>query len=927
MTLRVALLGPVLVERDGAAIPLPTRQSARLLTLLAAAPDARVATPALIDGIWGGAPPQTAANTLQVHVSTLRRVIGRELVVTEPGGYRLAVPPEDVDEWVFLRHLDDAAAAQRDGHLGAARDAYRRALSLWRGEPFSDVRGPGLAARRDRLIDLADSAAEELLACRLDLSRDAGELSTVVADAHALVAAAPLRERRRALLVRGLAAAGRPAESTEAYLQAVATLRDDLGLDPGPELREAHAAALRQDPAVLPRAWRAADRVPAALSPLIDRETELAQVRAALLDPHVRLVTLTGPPGSGKTRLAIAAAAAHRDDAVGGVVVVELRRSGDAGVAEAVAAALGTPVDGEGGAETGWGPGPALLVLDDVGRPGDAGEVVAYLRGHPRLTVLATGPRQLAVAGERVVPVTGLELPDSDTDPDAWQAPAVALFVARAREAGARISPDDLGDVVALCRRLDGLPLALELVAAQAAETSLAELARRDTLDLVGTRRYDDSGRLRSLLDAIDESLSLLDDDSRALFRAAGEVPSGVTLDLAAGLLGSADRGAAAMARLLESHLAEPSDGSRQPRVRLSDTLAARARDLLTGTEQDRVRATVRATLARARRELVPGPDPYPVGLAAREQQLAELDTLRAGLRWPDGWADPDERADVALLYASATLQRGEHARGRPWLESALAQAGLSPDRGVDLRLALAAIATVVGRPEEAGSWLERAREAAAGDPDRLRAVLVRSSLAAVRDQRSEAAADLLAESAVLGGPAGTSALADRPGPELCEDLVALRAARLVGSEPVNGSSADDGMSADVELLTAVEDLPSTHARAELLADLAIRLARSGPTDAADRAARLLSTAVDDWGGDELRADVVLTEALLAQRHGDAMTAARRAEEAAASYRTVGARHRLALASDVSRTARGDRPEAEGTAPSPEAVTDADPDR
>jgi DNA-binding SARP family transcriptional activator len=228
----VRVLGPFEARVDGAWQPVALRQVARVGTALAGWPDQVVERDRLIAAVWGDAPPATAENTLQAHVSHLRRFIGRDLVETRGSGYRLAVAPEMVDAYRMEHAVGAATALRRSGDLPSALDVLDEAIRLWRGQPYQDTLDRELMARRTRLVEVHARAREDVLVCRLDLAADELDYAEVVAPARELVALSPERDVAHHVLVRALAGAGRAREA-EAASSAAAALGVVLPDGPG----------------------------------------------------------------------------------------------------------------------------------------------------------------------------------------------------------------------------------------------------------------------------------------------------------------------------------------------------------------------------------------------------------------------------------------------------------------------------------------------------------------------------------------------------------------------------------------------------------------------------------------------------------------------------------------------------------------------
>ena len=492
---RVGILGPLLVEVGGRPVEVGGSRLRALLVRLALGTGRPVAAGTLVDALWGDTPPADAPNALQTLVSRLRRALGDgALVASGPAGYALAVAPDDVDAALFGRLVQRARAAA-NGAAGGPADrggALREALGLWRGPALADVAdAPFAAAEAERLERLR-------LACREDLVEaevTAGRAAAVVVDAETLALEHPLRDRAQALHLRALAASGRRAQALVAYEDLRARLADSLGVDPSAELQALHLDLLRDNRSAAseepsrPVAPKGAP-LPAALTSFVGREPEVAALEAAL--GVSRLVTLVGPGGAGKTRLSVEVGRGHARDGRE-VRLVELAPHGADDVTAAVADALGVrervlrergPGDPVGSAAPtssaaaldrladAIGSRPVLLLLDNCEHVVDEAARVAehLLVRCPGLRVLATSREPLRIDGERLHPVGPLRTPpDSATSEEALTHPAVRLLADRAAAVrpGFVVDATTLRPVVEICRRLDGLPLAIELAAAR----------------------------------------------------------------------------------------------------------------------------------------------------------------------------------------------------------------------------------------------------------------------------------------------------------------------------------------------------------------------------------------------------------------------------------------------------------------------------
>lgn len=450
---------------DGTPVRVPELKVRALLADLLVHEGRPVPVDRLLDDLWGEDLPGNPSNTLQTKVSQLRRALGdRALVAYQPTGYSLV--SDSVDAVEFARLLAGALASD---DLRAKADLLSDALALWRGPAYADFRDSFAHAAASRLDEQRLTALEEQAEVRLAL----GEHSRLADELGELVAAHPLRERLRAAHLRALYRAGRQGAALAGYAELRALLADELGLDPGPELAALHQAILVQDPALTPAPVSSSTNLPVQVTSLLGRDGAVAEVHALMASS--RLVTLTGPGGVGKTRLALAAASslAFPD----GVWLVEL--AGATGqVAELVAAALGVrdetssppqvPVSGLADRLADALRGRRLLlILDNCEHLVEeaAALVELLLRTAPAVRVLATGQESLALPGETLFVVPPLD-----------QVSAVAMFADRS---GTSLDAESTPWAEAICRRLDGLPLALELAAARVRALGVRGVAER----------------------------------------------------------------------------------------------------------------------------------------------------------------------------------------------------------------------------------------------------------------------------------------------------------------------------------------------------------------------------------------------------------------------------------------------------------------
>jgi predicted ATPase/DNA-binding SARP family transcriptional activator len=688
---RVGILGPLQVEAGGSVVPVGGARVRTLLVRLALEPGRTVTLEAITAALWPDRAPAQPVNAVQTLVSRLRKALpDGDVVRSVPGGYRLELAPESVDAVEFERLAEAGRQALGRGDSHAAAVQLAEALALWRGEALAgSADAPYLAAEASRLAELRLAAIEDRVAAQLR----SGQPGSLVAELRQLATAHPLRERVRALLVRALHAAGRPAEALATYEQFRRQLADELGADPGPELRRAHLAVLREEPDATPEPAAAgtAGNLRADLTSFVGRDEERREV-AALLRQR-RLVTLVGPGGAGKTRLATTVAADLAGSFTGGAWLVELALVSGAGeVAPAVLAAMGI--------RTGRGASPgavprdpaarlvdalagteAVLVLDNCEHLLDAAAHLTgeLLRRCPRLRVLATSREPLGIGGETLCPVLPLGLPEPGAPAgQAVASAAVRLFADRAAAVrpGFAVTGDNVGAVVEICRRLDGLPLAIELAAARLRSLPLGRLATGldDRFRLLGAGERGAEPRHRTLRAVVSWSWELLAPAERLVAAQLAVFPGCITPEAAGQVTGA---GVDMLAGLVDRSLLHLYDGP-EPTYRMLETIRDYGREqLAVAGELDRVRAAHAA---------------YYVDLAERAAphlrgagQLAWLARLTADRGSPAAYGYAREAGDAGtLVRLSAALGyfwtiMGDHARVAQRLRVALTVPGPSP--------------------------------------------------------------------------------------------------------------------------------------------------------------------------------------------------------------------------------------------------------
>ncbi|WP_051399497.1 BTAD domain-containing putative transcriptional regulator [Haloechinothrix halophila] len=668
--MRFLVLGPVELAGDGWTAGVPSRRRRLLLAALLARQGELVGVDQLIDALWGADPPASAGPSLQSHVSRLRAELReldseRDRIVTRRGAYGLVLADHDEIDAITFEQEVRRARGRVDDDPATAVDLVEHALARWRGPPYVDA------------VDAVEDEVRRLwsvhrMACdvRVEGLLAAGRADTVLGELQARLEQDPLDERAAGQLMLALFHSGRQAEAIGVFHDYRRRLGDELGVDPSPWLRDRYDALVRQDeglvaPPASSNASAGRERTPSGLlvgaaTSFVGRDAAVADV--ASLVTSRSLVTLTGPGGVGKTRLAEAVG-----EAVSGVFddVIALRLAAmrdPSALGAAVAGACGivpgedtairdTLVEALRGREV-------LLIADNCEHllP-DVAELVEYLLGRcPHLTVLATSRERLAVRGEHRWPVTPLRLPavtHAVTLDEVWDSPAVRVFRDRAEAADPafELTGDNAAVVTEVCRRLDGLPLALELAAARVAAFTVAELARRldERFALLTTGPPHDGGRHRTLRDVVAWSYELLTREEADLFDRLSVFAGGFTLDAAEEVAGGGaeDPGAVAarLAALVDCSMVARS-GSRYV---VLETLRLYGADRL--AERGQVDAAKRAH-ARFFARFSQQADP---GIRGADDDVwvprveAELDNLRAAHRWAVDSGD----ADLALRVSA----------------------------------------------------------------------------------------------------------------------------------------------------------------------------------------------------------------------------------------------------------------------------------
>ncbi len=600
--MQVCVLGPLVLREGGATVPAGGAVQRRILARLALEAGSPVTFDDLEQAAWGDEPPTASRHTVASHVFRLRR-LGLEIATADDRYVLLTAT--DLEE--MSRLAAESRAARETGDTERATDRVQRALELARGRPFAELDDlPEAAIAVARVEELVEGLRED----RLTLAIDAGVSAAVIADARRMTADQPYRERRWELLMLALYRAGRQAEALDAYAECRRRLLDDLGLDPGVGLRRMQQAVLAQDPALDPPTREepagptAAGVEASALRPtsrnrpaIPGSSTRLMGRADALLDlgqawDRARLVSIVGPPGAGKTRLALEFARASEVPAwYVPLEQVSASQSVAAAIVDAVDPSSRAPEASQ-GAVRAIGSADVLLVLDGAeGRRTEvAREVTALLGACPAVRILATTRERLGLLDEALVPLGPL----ADND-------AIALLVDRARllDPHFRLAEADMPAARRLCMLVDQLPLGIELVARHLQLLRVDEVVTRVESDLARWAGGPAGGR-PGLWAALDASVNRLGpDDRRALEALALMVADAdvALVDATAGFDADGTDGFEPLARLVDASLVQVRGLGGPTRYELLRTVAthtlATAVEAELGSARDRYRAAV----------------------------------------------------------------------------------------------------------------------------------------------------------------------------------------------------------------------------------------------------------------------------------------------------------------------------------------------
>jgi predicted ATPase/DNA-binding SARP family transcriptional activator len=749
MRIEFRILGPLELSVDDRVLPLGSPKQRALLALLLVHANETVSRDRLIAELWAEAPPASVESAFHVYLSRLRRLLESagigDLLARESHGYRLRVEPGQLDVSHFDKLVDEGSEALASGNPELAADRFREALTLWRGPALADLQFERFAVTASaRLEEKRVSALEQRLEADLALGRH----RQLIAELESLVAEHPYRERLRAQLMLVLYRSGRQADALRAYQEARRTLADELGLEPGAELRELQRRILRHDP-TLALGIISADlalRLPAPPNRLLGRERELADLGRLLLDERVRLLVLTGAGGSGKTRLALEAAHQLADSFASGACLVELAPLRDpdlvlGAVARTLTLEIGPGADPLDSLAHALRPHELLLVLDNAEHLHQAAPLYTQLLAQaPRLSLLVTSRTVLHLSGERVYLVEPLAEPA-----------AITLFNERAHEADPRFrrTSGDEQAIREICRRLDRLPLALELAAGRTRTLTPRELLDRlePRLPLLTGGPRDLPGRQQTLRATLEWSYELLDEDEQRDLRRLAIFAGGSTLEAAEAVC---DTTPERLATLVEHNLLQHHRTPAGSRYAMLETIREYAAQQLEHSGERKAVQRRHAEWCCALAERLPTQTGRISTRLRREEAVRllreEYENIQGALAWT--WAEGQD--EIRLRLGSACFRMwtelGLFRDAVAWLEDAAARIPAAPPRVQLQALKVAGLiaffvvadtkradqywAEALAAAEELGetddiTWIETWRIGAAGERGELERALV----------------------------------------------------------------------------------------------------------------------------------------------------------------------------------------------------------
>lgn len=693
-TLRVSLLGGFQTTVGDASLPAGGAKQRAVFAMLALRAGDTVPESRLIDGIWGDATPSAVRSSLQVYVAHWRRVLGEadcsDRIERQGSGYRLEMDPGGLDIHRYYVLLELARTALAEERFVVAAGRFDEAQALWRGDALQDF--VGMPFHQWETASL-EPGRVQALADRTDALLGAGRGSDLVGPLEGLVAQHPYEERFRAQLMHALYRSGRQVDALRSLDQARTALVD-VGIEVGPQLRAMEQRVLQQDPDLESRVSPFAHAAPPEpITSLVGREADVVELVSLVSRGVDRLVTLTGPGGVGKSRLALEVANRVQEEGWMPVAYVAIPEVADSSVvALAVNAALGVPES--------WrerpvaeiarmlGTSPLLLVVDGAEHVhGSVRDVVSEVLQHGRLLrVLVTSRVPLGLNGERQVPVSPLAC-RAAVGESLREVPAVELFIERAErfQSGLLFDDSDVAVIGEICEGVDGLPLAIELAAARSGTLGLEELRKRlvSRLDVVAAPYRAGEPRHRSLRDVIGWSFGLLSADAQTLLARLSVFSGGFSLAHVEQLWGDAS----GSTRLLDSFeeldrhsMLTRLPGKAVPRFRLLAMVREFAGEMLDGLGET---ADAHRRLVRwVHRGVEAAGGRVGAGAKQFDHLEVEVDNVRAAVLWALENAPSDDAAELANSLYVWWMARGRAEELGRWYEQCLKH----PRRGAGIR-------------------------------------------------------------------------------------------------------------------------------------------------------------------------------------------------------------------------------------------------
>ena len=697
--LRVSLLGGFQATVGDASLPAGGAKQRAVFAMLALRAGDTVPESRLIDGIWGDATPSAVRSSLQVYVAHWRRVLGEaecpERIERQGSGYRLEMDPGglDINRYNVLLGLARAALAEERFAVAAGR--FDEAQALWRGDALQDFVGMPFHQWETAALE---PGRVQALADRTDALLGAGRGSELVGPLEGLVAQHPYEERFRAQLMHALYRSGRQVDALRCFDQARTALVE-VGIEVGPQLRAMEQRVLQQDPDLESRVSPFAHAAPPEpITSLVGRDTEVVELVSLTSRGVDRLVTLTGPGGVGKSRLALEVANRVEEEGWMPVAYVAIPEVADSSaVALAVNAAFGVPES--------WrerpvaeiarmlGTSPLLLVVDGVEHVhGSVRNVVSEVLQHGRqLRVLVTSRVPLGLNGERQVPVSPLAFRAAAGE-SLREVPAVALFIERAErfQSGLLFDDGDVEVIGAICEGVDGLPLAIELAAARSGTLGVEELRKRlvSRLDVVAAPYRAGEQRHRSLRDVIGWSFGLLSADAQTLLARLSVFSGGFSLAHVEQLWGDAPgptRLLDAFEELDRHSMLTRLPGKAVPRFRLLAMVREFAGEMLDGLGET---ADAHRRLIRwVHRGVEAAGGRVGAGAKQFDHLEVEVDNVRAAVLWALENAPSDDAAELANSLYVWWMHLARRSELWSWFETLADREGVTAKLRTRLRL------------------------------------------------------------------------------------------------------------------------------------------------------------------------------------------------------------------------------------------------